>query len=368
MQKEVNMENLNLIDTTVLDYNFIENMYESIRLVDPIEKKVFRTIKKSANEMDTDDNCYDFWENNKICENCVSCRAYVHNKTYTKIEYNHASIYIMTAVPFKNDNVVLEFMQNVSSDYFDHSKNFSEIIKLIKKQNLSIVKNTLTNLYNDQFIFDRLPHDIAFSHRENINIALFFIKIKEMDYINNTYGYSAGNQVIKEVSKALKGIPRHEKDWLSSYRGVRFVLVMYGINENQVGRNCNYIYDRINNLNLSFNNTPVKIEVGIGYHILKDKLITPEQFIENAKDMLKVEKKLEKNDNSAQRLILKYSLTYREKEIALLLLKGKSNTEIADALYIGLSTVKKHVSALFAKLEVKSRSELIAKINNEYAV
>ncbi len=362
------MENYNLIDTTFLDFNFIENMYESIRLVNPIEKKVYKIIKASKKVMDTDNNCYDFWGNNKVCENCVTCRAYIHNKTYTKIEYNHSSIYIMTAVPFKNNNVVLEFMQNVSSDYFDHSKNFNDIIKLIKKQNLSIVKNTLTNLYNDQFIFDRLPHDIAYSHRENINIALFFVKIKEMDYINNTYGYSAGNQVIKEVSKALKGIPRHEKDWLSSYRGVRFVLVMYGINENQVGRICNYIYDRISNLGLSFNSTPLKIEVGIGYHILKDKLITPEQFIENAKDMLKVEKKFEKNDNNSQRLILKYSLTYREKEIALLLLKGKSNTEIADALYIGLSTVKKHVSALFGKIEVKSRSELIAKINNEYAV
>lgn len=362
------MENYNSIDKIIMDFNFIENMYESIRLVDPIEKKVFKVIKKSSKEMSTEDNCYNFWENNKICDNCVSCRAYIHNKTYTKIEYNQSSIYIMTAVPFNKDNIVLEFMQNASSDYFDNSKNFNDIIKLIRKQNLSIVKNTLTNLYNDQFIFDRLPHDIAFSHRESINIALFFIKIKDMDYINNTYEYSVGNQVIHEVSKVLKVIPRHEKDWISSYRGVRFVLVMYNINENQVGRTCNYIYDRINNLDFSYNNVPVKIEVGIGYHILKDKLITPEQFLENAKDMLKVEKKLEINDNRAQRLILKYSLTYREKEIVFLLLKGKSNAEIADALYIGLSTVKKHVSALFSKIEVKSRSELIAKINNEYAV
>lgn len=359
------MENHDSIDKIILDFNFIENLYESIRLVDPTEKKVYKVLKSPNKVTMADNNCFDFWENNKVCENCVTCRAYILNKTFTKIEYNQSSIYIMTAVPLNNYSMVLEFMQNISSDYFDHGKKFDDIIKLIKKQNLSIVKNALTNLYNDQFIFDRLPHDIAFSYRENINVTLFIIKIKDMDYINNIHGYLAGNQIIKEVAKALKGLPRHEKDWISSYRGVRFVLVMHGINENQVGRICNYIYERVNNLNISINDTPVKIEVGIGYHILKDNVIPPEQFIENAKNMLKVDNKLERNNNSVQKLIPRYSLTYRENEIALLLLKGKSNTEIANALYIGLSTVKKHISALFSKTEVKSRTELVAKLNNE---
>ncbi len=362
------MENHDSIDNIILDFNFIENLYESIRLVDPIEKKVYKVLKSSNKVTKADHNCYDFWENNRVCENCVSCRAHLQNKTFTKIEYNQSSIYIMTAVPMNNYSLVLELMQNVSSDYINHSKKFDDIIKLIKKQNLSIVKNTLTNLYNDHFIFERLPHDIAFSYRENTNVILFIIKIKDMDYINNIHGYPAGDQIIKEVARVLKGLPRHEKDWISSYRGVRFVLVMHGMNENQVGRICNYIYERVNSLNFSFHDTLVKVEVGIGYHILKDKVITPEQFIENAKNMLKIENKLERNDNSAQKLIPKYSLTYREKEIALLLLKGKSNTEISNALYIGLSTVKKHVSALFSKTEVKSRTELVAKLNNEFLV
>jgi len=89
----------------MLDFNLIENLYESIRLVDPIEKKVNRVIK-TLKVMKADDNCYDFWENNKICENCISCRAYIHNKTYTKIEYNKSGIYITSAVPLNTYNVV----------------------------------------------------------------------------------------------------------------------------------------------------------------------------------------------------------------------------------------------------------------------
>jgi len=54
------------------------------------------------------------------------------------------------------------------------------------------------------------------------------------------------------------------------------------------------------------------------------------------------------------------ALTAREREIAVLLFEGKSNAEIAGALFIGLSTVKKHISAVLEKMNVKSRTEFVA--------
>lgn len=50
-------------------------------------------------------------------------------------------------------------------------------------------------------------------------------------------------------------------------------------------------------------------------------------------------------------------LSKRELEISLLVLRGKSNREISDELYISLSTVKTHISRIFRKAEVKSRNE-----------
>ena len=52
-------------------------------------------------------------------------------------------------------------------------------------------------------------------------------------------------------------------------------------------------------------------------------------------------------------------LTRREQEILRLLSAGASNQEIADALVIQLSTVKKHVSNLLGKLGAKSRTQAI---------
>lgn len=52
------------------------------------------------------------------------------------------------------------------------------------------------------------------------------------------------------------------------------------------------------------------------------------------------------------------SLTAQEKRIALMIRKGMTNREIAEELYIAESTVKKHVSHIFEKLEISSRRDL----------
>ena len=52
-------------------------------------------------------------------------------------------------------------------------------------------------------------------------------------------------------------------------------------------------------------------------------------------------------------------LTEREKEILLLIAKGYSNQEIADASHITIKTVKTHVSNILSKLEVQDRTQAV---------
>jgi DNA-binding CsgD family transcriptional regulator len=53
-------------------------------------------------------------------------------------------------------------------------------------------------------------------------------------------------------------------------------------------------------------------------------------------------------------------LTVREQEVLQLILSGKSNREIAGALFISESTVKTHTRNIFSKYDVGSRAELIS--------
>lgn len=50
-------------------------------------------------------------------------------------------------------------------------------------------------------------------------------------------------------------------------------------------------------------------------------------------------------------------LTEREMEVLQLIAQGKSNQEVADELYIGIKTVKYHLTNLFGKLGVEDRTQ-----------
>jgi DNA-binding NarL/FixJ family response regulator len=50
-------------------------------------------------------------------------------------------------------------------------------------------------------------------------------------------------------------------------------------------------------------------------------------------------------------------LTEREREVLAMVAQGRSNVEIADALYISLKTVRNHVSNVLSKLQVADRAQ-----------
>jgi NarL family two-component system response regulator LiaR len=57
----------------------------------------------------------------------------------------------------------------------------------------------------------------------------------------------------------------------------------------------------------------------------------------------------------------KLGISRREYEVLELLAAGLSNQEIADKLFISMSTVKTHVSNVLAKLDASRRTEAIAR-------
>jgi DNA-binding CsgD family transcriptional regulator len=63
-----------------------------------------------------------------------------------------------------------------------------------------------------------------------------------------------------------------------------------------------------------------------------------------------------------------YNITEREREVIALLLQGYSNPQIAEKLFISLSTVKSHLRNIYPKIGVKSRYELIVHFKDQSGV
>jgi DNA-binding CsgD family transcriptional regulator len=64
-------------------------------------------------------------------------------------------------------------------------------------------------------------------------------------------------------------------------------------------------------------------------------------------------------------LLLAYALTARECEVCREVVAGRSTTEIAGRLLISANTVQDHLKSVFAKVGVRSRGELVARLRPE---
>jgi DNA-binding NarL/FixJ family response regulator len=60
-------------------------------------------------------------------------------------------------------------------------------------------------------------------------------------------------------------------------------------------------------------------------------------------------------------------LSHREKQILALVMLGMTNREIANKLFLAESTVKTHLSSAFRKIDARSRSEAVARIQDPEA-
>ena len=63
--------------------------------------------------------------------------------------------------------------------------------------------------------------------------------------------------------------------------------------------------------------------------------------------------------------IKNFSITKREQEIIVELLNGKSNKELAEALFVSEKTIETHLANIYRKVGVKNRLELFSRLQND---
>ena len=100
----------------------------------------------------------------------------------------------------------------------NNAANFSEMLFLA-------ANDPLTGFYNRRFGLERLHQEFARAARNKSKLGLLMMDIDDFKQVNDTYSHQAGDTVLSEVSRVLRGIMR-EGDFLIRYGGEEFLAVL----------------------------------------------------------------------------------------------------------------------------------------------
>ncbi len=100
-----------------------------------------------------------------------------------------------------------------------------ENVRLINQAKRLAITDALTGVYNRKFFVESFEKQLSLAKRYKETLAVIMADVDHFKRFNDTYGHTAGDRVLQQVSKML-GAAIRESDILCRYGGEEFVIVM----------------------------------------------------------------------------------------------------------------------------------------------
>ena len=294
-----------LKDTNELTVEFVENninlvkgLYDALRVVDPVGKSVL--LHNEGVLIKKEGSCFSEVNKKRICDNCISMRAINSNSTFMKIENVDEKLYLISAMPleYKGKTYAVELIKEVTNSLFYGNSIIGgthKVENIVKDMKKIATKDALTGIYNRRFIDERLPVDMAWCMDNDEPISIIMADVDYFKNINDTYGHTTGDFVLKEFSKKLKKCMREKKDWIARYGGEEFIVCIPGADEKIALKVANRMLSSIKNMELNLDNGKVNVTASFGIATLYNNHISQEEFIDSADKKLYLAKETGRN-------------------------------------------------------------------------
>ena len=130
--------------------------------------------------------------------------------------------------PFAREELLARI--TVHLERYRLSRQLKEKINDLKLSNEKIRKlsitDPLTGCYNRNYMTQHLPQELKRTRRYECPISLVMTDIDLFKKVNDTWGHSAGDQVLVEFVRTINGTIRKEVDWVARYGGEEFLIVL----------------------------------------------------------------------------------------------------------------------------------------------
>lgn len=103
--------------------------------------------------------------------------------------------------------------------------NITVACKRVSELERLLVRDYLTGLYNRKFFMERFVEEMAWAIRYGEPLSLMILDIDHFKRINDIYGHSCGDEVLKKIAKIMLSAVRQE-DIVARYGGEEFSVLL----------------------------------------------------------------------------------------------------------------------------------------------
>lgn len=184
--------------------------------------------------------CYDFWENGRPCENCISAQTLKDKQQHTKLEFLETDIYQVFSRYVEVDGTpcVMECIQKLDYDSLVDAHGKEKLIRTLSQYHTKLYQDVLTGAYNRRYFEDKLRH-------MQMTAGVAMIDLDDFKVYNDTCGHDAGDAVLETLVQTIQGAVRGN-DILIRYGGDEFLLLMPDIQKHTFFQMLHEILRKIN--------------------------------------------------------------------------------------------------------------------------
>ena len=234
----------------------LQSVFDIVRLIDPTTYEVLE-LDEAGVLRHSKQHCAAFWNNEGSCANCTSARAYAQKSTLNKLEFTSTDMYFVVSkyLNLNGTPCVLELLSRLDEGRWIDANGTRLLLDRNHDGNMDLFLDPVTDTYSRRY------YETYRAHLEGME-SIAIIDANRFKQVNDSFGHPAGDAVLREIARAIKGCIR-KTDILIRYGGDEFLLLFPKMSEEILERKMQEISAAVENIRIA-DYPELRLSISIG--------------------------------------------------------------------------------------------------------
>ena len=234
----------------------LQSVFDTVRLIDPTTYEVL-DLNEAGVLRHSKQHCAAFWNNEGVCANCTSARAYAQKSTLNKLEFTSTDMYFVVSkyLNLSGTPCVLELLSRLDEGRWIDANGTRLLLDRNHDGNMDLFLDPVTDTYSRRY------YETYRAHLEGME-SIAIIDANRFKQVNDSFGHPAGDAVLREIARAIKDCIR-KTDILIRYGGDEFLLLFPKMSEEILERKMQEISAAVGNIRIA-DYPELRLSISIG--------------------------------------------------------------------------------------------------------